>query len=161
MTRGEIKEIRTAETVVSTAIHPDTGKFIPWVMRFSSFIPLNLPISFGMIIAPPTPFNTILWQWINQTYNAGVNYGNRNASANYTMHDIGKSYFAACSVSILVSLGIRKALESRTRYMKGGKLIMFNSISTFFAISTAGFLNAYLMRQTELKKGIEVLDPKD
>ena len=84
LTAEEIKTIRTAETVVSTAIHPDTGEFIPWAMRLSSFIPMNLPIAFGMITTAPTPFNTIFWQWMNQSYNAMLNYGNRNASSNYT-----------------------------------------------------------------------------
>ena len=78
------KELRIAQTVVSTAIHPDTQQMIPWGMRLSSFIPVNLPISFGMVCTAPTPFNTILWQWVNQTYNAVLNYGNRNASSNYT-----------------------------------------------------------------------------
>jgi len=63
--KKEIKKLRAAETVISTAIHPDTGKFIPWPMRMSSFIPLNMPILFGLIIAAPTLFNTIFWQWIN------------------------------------------------------------------------------------------------
>lgn len=45
--------------------------------------------------------------------------------------------------------------------MKGGKLVIFNSISAFFACSTAGFLNAYFMRQTELEKGIDVVDPSN
>ena len=146
MTKEQIKEIRTAETVVSTAIHPDTGKFIPWVMRLSSFLPVNLPISFGMIITAPTPFNTIFWQWMNQTYNAALNYGNRNASSSYTTSDIMKSYSYACVASIGVALGIRKMLEKRTKGMTGATLIVFNSISTFFACSTAGFLNAYCMR---------------
>ena len=84
LSADEIKELRTAETVVSTAIHPDTGKFISWPMRLSSFVPVNLPIAFGMIITAPTPFNTVFWQWVNQTYNALLNYGNRNASSNYT-----------------------------------------------------------------------------
>ena len=61
LSRVQIKEIRTAETVVKTAFHPDTGEFIPWPMRLSSFIPMNLPISFGMIMTAPTPFNTIFW----------------------------------------------------------------------------------------------------
>ena len=65
LTKEEIKEIRTAQTVVSTSIHPDTGKFIPWVMRLSSFVPVNIPIAFGMVITAPTPFNTILFQWLN------------------------------------------------------------------------------------------------
>ena len=50
LTRQQIKELRVAETVVSTAIHPDTGHMIPWALRFSSFLPMNLPISFGNLI---------------------------------------------------------------------------------------------------------------
>jgi len=61
----EVKAIRRAQTVVSTAIHPDTGDFIPWVCRVSSFLPCNMPIAFGFIIAKPTPFNTVFWQLIN------------------------------------------------------------------------------------------------
>ena len=78
-----------------------------------------MPIAFGMIITAPTPFNTILWQWVNQTYNACLNYGNRNASSNYTNLDIMKSYGAACLSSITVALAIRKALSGRTKNMKG------------------------------------------
>ena len=61
MTSEEIKELRKYQTVVRTAIHPDTGKYIPWVCRVSSFLPTNIPIAFGFIIAKPTPFNTIFW----------------------------------------------------------------------------------------------------
>lgn len=111
LTREEIKALRKAEVVVSTAIHPDTGEFIPWVCRLSSFLPCNIPIAFGFIIAKPTPFNTIFWQWINQTYNASMNYGNRNASSLYTTEDILKSYSVAVTSSIIVSLSIRKALS--------------------------------------------------
>ena len=150
LSRKEIRELRTAETVLSTAIHPDTGEFIPWPMRMSSFIPMNMPITFGLIIAAPTPLNTIFWQWVNQTYNAAVNYGNRNATSVYTKEDLVKSYTAATVTSIGVALGVRKMLEKRTRSMKGAKLLVFNSFSSFLAISSAGFLNAYLMRQTEL-----------
>jgi hypothetical protein len=114
-----------------------------------------------MIITAPTPFNTILWQWINQTYNALLNYGNRNASSTYTTNDILKSYGYACAASISVALGIRKGLSSRTKEMVGAKLVIFNSISAFFACSTAGYLNAYCMRQTELVKGIDIVHPED
>lgn len=146
VSRSEIKKLRRAQVVTRTAIHPDTGEFIPWPMRMSSFIAVNLPISYGMIITAPTPFNTIVWQLVNQTYNAMVNYGNRNASSVYTTQDIMKSYTCACAASVGVALGIRKALEGRTRHMKGAKLIVFNSVSAGLAVASAGFLNAYLMR---------------
>ena len=59
----------------------------------------------------PTPFNTILWQWVNQTYNAVMNYGNRNASSTYTTSDILKSYGSAVTIAIGLSLGIRRLLR--------------------------------------------------
>ena len=127
----------------------------------TSFVPVNIPISFGMIIVAPTPFNTILWQFINQTYNCALNYGNRNASSTYTVNDIATSYAAALAASISVSLAIRKALESRTKNMRGTKLIFFNTISSFFACSTAGFLNCQMMRKTEVERGIDVFESKE
>ena len=115
LTPEQIKEIRVAETVVSTAIHPDTGKMIPWALRFSSFLPMNIPISFGFIFAAPTPFNTIFWQWLNQTYNAALNYENRNASSTYTTQDIATSYCIATSSAIVVALGIRKLVDKQAK----------------------------------------------
>lgn len=56
-----ITELRKYQTVVRTAIHPDTGEYIPWAMRVSSFLPINMPIAFGFIMTKPTPFNTIFW----------------------------------------------------------------------------------------------------
>ena len=131
---------------MSTAIHPDTGKMIPWALRFSSFLPMNIPISFGFIFAAPTPFNTIFWQWLNQTYNAALNYENRNASSTYTTEDIMKSYTVATSSAIGVALAIRKAVEKQANSMKGGKLVLLNSVSSFVACALSGFLNAYFMR---------------
>ena len=143
---------------MSTAIHPDTGEFIPWIMRLSSFLPCNIPIAFGFIIAKPTPFNTIFVNWVNQTYNALMNYGNRNATSLYTTEDILKSYIVASGSSIAVALGIRKALSGYSRNTVGARLILLNSFSSFWACATAGYLNAFFMRKTELEKGVEIQD---
>ena len=158
LNKNEVKKLRLAQTVVSTAIHPDTNDFIPWVCRLSSFLPCNLPIAFGFIIARPTPFNTIFWQWINQTYNASMNYGNRNATSQYTTKDILESYLVAVGSSIAVALSVRKALSGYTRNIHGAQLIVANAISSFFACSIAGYLNAMFMRRTELETGIDVHD---
>ena len=146
MTKEEIRELRIAQTVTSTAIHPDTGHMLPWVFRFSSFLPVNIPISFGFIFTAPTPFNTIFWQWVNQTYNAALNYENRNASSKYTTKDIAVSYCLATTSAIGVALAMRKAVEKQAAKLKGGKLVMLNAVSAFAACAAAGFLNAYFMR---------------
>ena len=81
MSKKEIKKLRIAESVISTAINPDNQQFIPWGARMSSFLPTNLPVCYSLIILDPTPFNTIFANWLNQTYNAYNNWGNRNASS--------------------------------------------------------------------------------
>ena len=146
MSQNKIDELRKAQIIVNHAIHPDTGKVIPWIMRWTSYVPANLPISFGMVIAAPTPLNTIFWHGMNQTYNASLNYANKREDQNYSNKDIVKGYTCACTSSISVALLIRKLLESRTRHMSGPRLIFYNSISSFFACASAGFLNAYCMR---------------
>ena len=132
--------------MVSTAIHPDTGEIINWMFRFSSFLPMNIPVSFGFIFAAPTPLNTIFWQGINQTYNAALNYQNRNASSQYTTGDIVKSYVIATISAISISLAIRAALDPFAKDQIGGLLVLFNTFSSFVACAAAGFLNAYFMR---------------
>ena len=114
-----------------------------------------------MLFTAPTPFNTILWQWMNQTYNANLNYGNRNASSNYTTTDILKGYILASTSSVSVAMFVRKILDGPTKRSKGAMLVFMNSLAAFSGCSSAGFLNAFFMRKSELTTGIDVLDPKD
>lgn len=60
--------------------------------------------------------------------------------------------------SIGVALGIRKMLSGYSNKATGARLIVLNSISSFFACAIAGYLNALFMRKTELEKGIDVMD---
>lgn len=72
-----------------------------------------------------------------------------------------RSYAYASVASVVVALGFRRALEGQTRRLTGAKLIVANSFSSIFACSAASFLNAYIMRQTEIEKGIDVFDPNE
>ena len=121
-----------------------------------AFVPTNLPIIFGMLMSAPTPLNTVFWQWLNQTYNAGMNYGNRNASSQQTTGDILFGYSAAVTSSIGISLGLRKISAGFTRNMKGGSLVLANSIINYVAVASAGFLNSYCMRMGEMSRGIKI-----
>lgn len=143
---------------MNSSIHPDTNKPVPWLMRMCAFVPTNLPIIFGMLMTTQTPLNTAFWQWLNQTYNAGMNYGNRNASSPNSTKDLLFGYSLAVASSIGVSLGLKKLSYSFTRNMAGGSMILANSIITYLAVATAGFLNSYCMRMGEMDKGIKVTD---
>jgi len=84
MSSAERDTLCNAVDVVSSAVHPDTNKPLPWIMRISSFMPVNIPLNIGFILAPPTIFYTVSVHAANQSFNAIINYGNANASSPYT-----------------------------------------------------------------------------
>lgn len=64
----------------------------------------------------------------------------------------------ASVASIGVALGFRKLLKKRASASTGAKLYLINTFSSFLACAASCFLNAWIMRQTEIQKGIDVLD---
>jgi hypothetical protein len=158
LSESEISKLRKNKTIVEASIHPDTGKPIPWVMRMCAFVPTNIPIIFGMLMLPPTPVSTAFFQWLNQTYNAGMNFGNRNASSTQTTGDILFGYSMAVSSAIGISAALRKLSANATKNFKGGKVVFANSMINYFAVASAGFLNTYCMRMGEMKRGIKIFD---
>ena len=158
LSEAEIKDLRKKQTLVASSIHPDTGKPVPWVMRMCAFVPTNLPIIFGMLMMKSTPASTAFWQWLNQTYNAGMNYGNRNASSTYTTKDLMVGYTAAVVSSITLGVGLKKLFFNLTKNMSGGNLILANCLISYIAVATAGSMNSFCMRMGELEKGIKIYD---
>ena len=102
-----------ANRIVGSTIHPDTGKVVPFYMRMSGFVIFNVPIVFAVLFTRnQTPaFNATL-QWVNQSYNSAMNYGNRNASSNYTTKDLGRGYAGAVVSSVLIALFSRRLMAS-------------------------------------------------
>ena len=92
-------------------MNPDTEKPILWPSRVSAFIPVNIPITAALLMTSPTPFNIVFWQWVNQTYNAGLNYGNRNATSSQTNTDLALAYAIACGVSIGIAISMNRAAK--------------------------------------------------
>ena len=137
--------------ILASSVNPDSGTPIPWPMRTSSFVPTNIPIIAGMLLTAPTPFNTFLWQWVNQTYNAGLNYGNRNASSTTTLKESLVSYSMAVTCAICMATAMRKGtaplMKGREGTFVGGVL---NSMVSFVAVAFTSALNAGVMRKGEL-----------
>jgi hypothetical protein len=61
MTKEFSKMLKIAKIVTRVSLHPDTGELIPWAFRFSSNIPVTLPLDMGLIMARPTVFNSVFW----------------------------------------------------------------------------------------------------
>jgi sideroflexin-5 len=159
MTEVEIKELRKAHSIYKAVIHPDSKKAVPMIFRMNWFVPANLPIVFAMICIPQTPVNLMIGQWLNQSYNAGLNYNNRNMTSSFTNKDLGIAYGSAVTVSISIALGARFIANTcikQPKSLAGSRFL--NAFVASIAIACAGFCNLIFMRKNEIKTGIDVKD---
>ncbi|CDW88110.1 mitochondrial tricarboxylate carrier family [Stylonychia lemnae] len=157
LTDQQIHVIRRAQIVTGASIHPDTGQLISWPFRMSSFLFMGLPLTVGLTMAPPTGFNTFFWQWLTQTYFAGLNFSNRNASNEESYVSSFMGFTAAAGSGIAIALLLR-GMFGRFAGSYPGNQILFNTTTSFLALAGAGYVNSMVMRNQELKNGITLYD---
>ncbi|KAL2769409.1 sideroflexin-3 isoform 4, partial [Daubentonia madagascariensis] len=99
--------------------------------------------------AKKTP-TVVFWQWVNQSFNAVVNYSNRSGDAPITMGQLRTAYVSATTGAVATALG----LKSLTKHLPP----LVGRFVPFAAVAAANCINIPLMRQRELQVGIPVTD---
>jgi len=146
MSPDEICELKRASRIVGGAVHPDTGEIIPTTMRLPGFVSFNAPLLAVMLFTRQTPTFNALLQILDQTYIAGINYGNRNASTTYTTNDLLRGYSAAVLASTGIAYFTRTLLQKSLSKLTGSRLLFASAGLNWIAAASAGGLNCALMR---------------
>lgn len=55
----------------------------------------------------------MFWQWVNQSFNALVNYTNRNAKSPLTETQMGVAYASASAAACFTAMGLKSYLAKR------------------------------------------------
>mmetsp|Transcript_16736 Transcript_16736/g.18132 ORF Transcript_16736/g.18132 Transcript_16736/m.18132 type:complete len:325 (+) Transcript_16736:59-1033(+) len=148
-------EIWAAKQLYDSAFHPQTGEKLFILGRMSFQVPGNMLITGCMMTFYKSVPAVIFWQTINQTFNAIVNYTNRNASAGVTNEQLGTAYVAATSASVATALGLNKLISSSPALSSG----IIGRFVPLLAVAAANCVNIPLMRQQEIKQGIAIETP--
>ncbi|KAG7224801.1 hypothetical protein INR49_013514 [Caranx melampygus] len=130
-----------AQKIKQAIIHPDTGEKIFMPFRMSGYVPFGTPIVIGLLLPNQTVVSTIIWQWLNQSHNACVNYANRNATKPTPTSKFLQGYVGAVTSAVSIAVSFSFFCNYPWR-----------------AVTSANICNVGLMRHNELSEGIDVLD---
>ncbi|KAH3779366.1 sideroflexin-2-like [Dreissena polymorpha] len=145
------KKVWRAQQLYLSAFHPDTGDLQNVIGRMSFYVPGGMVLISGMVAFYKSNAAVIFWQWANQSFNALVNYTNRNAESEITPQRIGVAYVSATGSALAVALGLKGQLAKRASPL-------MQRFVPFAAVAAANMVNIPLMRQSELLDGIAVYD---
>lgn len=107
------EQIIFAKKLYESAFHPDSGEKQNLFGRMSFQVPGGILITGAMLQFYRTVPAIVFWQWVNQSFNALVNYTNRNANSPLTVTQLGVAYVSATSSALVAAIGFKNFLQKR------------------------------------------------
>lgn len=148
------EQVVYAKKLYESAFHPDSGDKQNVFGRMSFQVPGGMAITGAMLQFYRTAPAVVFWQWVNQSFNALVNYTNRNAKSPTTTTQLGVAYASATASAMITALGCKAFWQKRASPL-------LQRYVPFAAVAAANCVNIPLMRQNELLYGIDVYDEND
>uniref|UniRef100_A0A3Q3BAQ3 Sideroflexin 5b n=1 Tax=Kryptolebias marmoratus TaxID=37003 RepID=A0A3Q3BAQ3_KRYMA len=119
-----VSDEQLSRSLLQAIIHPDTGEKIFMPFRMSGYVPFGTPIVIGLLLPNQTVMSTIIWQWLNQSHNACVNYANRNATKPTPTSKFLQGYVGAVTSAVSIAVGLNVLIERANKLSPATRMII-------------------------------------
>ncbi|MFH4977901.1 hypothetical protein AB6A40_004610 [Gnathostoma spinigerum] len=147
-----VDELWKVKHIYDSAFHPDTGERMVSFGRMSAQVPCNTVLITAMQVCYKSTIGTIVSQWLNQTFNAVVNFTNRSGNTVTTNQQLLLAYFGATGGAVGTALGLNSVAK---RFPP-----LINRLVPFAAVAAANFINIFMMRYREIEDGTDITNDK-
>ncbi|KAF8360637.1 sfxn-1.2 [Pristionchus pacificus] len=147
--RLTVGELWKAKEAFDSAYHPETGDKMFILGRMSSQVPCNMILNGGLLTFRSNFPSVVFWHWLNQSFNAVVNYTNRSGDGASNQRLL-TSYACATTGAVSTALFLNSLVKNASGI--GARLIPFS------AVAFANAINIPFMRSKELQYGIVLRD---
>ncbi|XP_005999277.1 sideroflexin-4 isoform X1 [Latimeria chalumnae] len=155
----EDKKVKEAWKLSLTSVHPDTGNILPTVFRPPALLPIVAPLAIATLIPHKGVKPALFWQLLFQSYTAGFNFANGNASFKEGKNPVKQIFFVFGAVSYTACMGIIPQIMMN-RYKLNSPLMQtfLRKIVPVPLFACLSAFNVAAVRASDLENGIEVLD---